>query len=486
MTIRWLGERVLAILVPLILAGALIAAPAGTAVNAATHADAGTRLWTALYKGSNGVGQATAIAASPDGSTVFVTGLNGDTGGQEYYGTVAYNETTGARLWTASYRGPTGTSGAAAITVSPDGSTVFVTGSAGSNGSQVYATVAYDAATGAQLWVATYTPAGAAFAGSVVVSPDGSTVFVGGDAEINGGAEYAIVAYDASTGSMRWSAVYGGQGGAFYSGATLTVSPDGSSLFATGTDNESDTARKWVTVAYATGTGARQWVVSYTNPTTGKGGYARSIAVSPDGSDVFVTGSTVVKVNSSGYPPVAYSDATVAYDADTGEQLWTASYSGPFGGGPDTAGNSVAVSPDGSTVFITGTSAASATEALTAYATVAYDADTGAQLWAARYNGPTRESSPTQLVVSPDGSRVFVTGSTVKVFHHVGEYQYATLAYDAATGAGLWHRLYPDSARGVGGGQGIAESPGGSAVFVTGTVAVSGVDHYGTVAYSTG
>ena len=118
----------------------------------------GTRLWMALYKGSNGDGQATAVAASPDGSKVFVTGLNGASSPHEFYGTVAYDSDTGARVWTASYRGPAGNNSPAAIAVSPDGSKVFVTGSSGTVGANTidYATVAYEAATGARLWTAHY------------------------------------------------------------------------------------------------------------------------------------------------------------------------------------------------------------------------------------------------------------------------------------------------------------------------------------------
>src|SRR5437588_5826557 len=65
--------------------------PAGPPPGAGGQVAGGTRRWVALYKGSNGNGQATAIAASPDGSKVFVTGLNGDSPPHELYGTVGYN-----------------------------------------------------------------------------------------------------------------------------------------------------------------------------------------------------------------------------------------------------------------------------------------------------------------------------------------------------------------------------------------------------------
>src|SRR5215467_14161316 len=59
----------------------------------------------------------------------------------------------GARLWVARYNGPKKSwNNAASLAVSPDGRTVFVTGSSGPS----YATVAYNTATGAQLWVKRY------------------------------------------------------------------------------------------------------------------------------------------------------------------------------------------------------------------------------------------------------------------------------------------------------------------------------------------
>jgi hypothetical protein len=76
--------------------------------------------------------------------------------------------------------------------------------------------------------------------------------------------------------------------------------------------------------------------------------------------------------------------ATVAYHAATGAQVWASRYNGP-GNGDDYA-QSVAVSPDGTRVFVTGYSMGTNTGS--DYATIAYNATTGAQLWVKRYNGP--------------------------------------------------------------------------------------------------
>jgi len=110
----------------------------------------------------------------------------------------------------------------------------------------------------------------------------------------------------------------------------------------------------------------------------------------------YTTGATVGQVNY----------ATVAYNAATGAQLWVKQYIGPALGGIGTQAYSVAVSPTGSAVYVTGESGSDTT-----YATVAYSAATGAQLWLKHYTGNGPDGSGAQAVaVSPATGTVFVTG----------------------------------------------------------------------------
>jgi hypothetical protein len=220
-------------------------------------------------------------------------------------------------VWAKRYDGPAhATDYATALAVSPDASTVFVTGSsARSNGSD-YVTVAYDATTGAQVWVKRYDGPGHAddFASALGVSPDGSTVFVTGGSTGSNGWDYATVAYSAVTGTQVWVKRYSGpaQFGDFAN--ALGVSPDGSTVFVTGYRTGSDGFGDYATVAYGAATGTKEWVSRYDGPAHADDS-AKALAVSVDGSTVFVTGDSTGS-NS-------YDYATVAYDAATGALVLT-------------------------------------------------------------------------------------------------------------------------------------------------------------------
>src|SRR5437867_4255719 len=145
--------------------------------------------------------------------------------------------------------------------------------------------------------------------------------------------------------------------------------------------------------------GSMLWTRRYQGPGNGND-YGRPVVVSPDGTRVFVTGTSKGSTGGFDY-------ATLAYDASTGAGIWTKRYKGP-GNGADFA-HSVAVSPDGMRVYVTGhrTGSNSAHD----YTTLAYDAPTGHRIWTSRYNGPGNgDDDAYSVAVSPDGTRVCVTG----------------------------------------------------------------------------
>ena len=380
------------------LRGARVSA-AGTSPTAASPV---AQLWAKRYNGSNSTDDAVSVAVSSGGGTVFVTGSSVGTTSFEDYATVGYNAATGAQLWVSRYNGPdNGEDEASSVAVSPDGKTVFVTGySYGTTAGEVdYATVAYNAATGAQLWVERYiSPALQGFATSVAVSPGGTAVFVTGysGSQTTGGYDYATVAYSTVTGAQLWVKRYNGPAGDDFAHA-MTVS--GNTVYVTGSSIGTNDGYDYATVAYSATTGAQLWAKRYNGAALGSRG-ANSVAASPDGKTVFVTGSSYAGSTTD------YDYATVAYSAATGAQLWAKRYTGP-GSGDDQA-YSVAASPDGTTVFVTGYRSGT-TVGQVDYATVGYNAATGAQLWVKLYAGLASGGIGTQaysVAVSPSGGTV--------------------------------------------------------------------------------
>jgi hypothetical protein len=327
-----------------------------------------------------------------------------------------------------------------------DGSTVFVTGDAEYVPGD-YATVAYDAATGTRRWSARYNGLGNGgdYAADLGVSADDSMVFVtGGAYEGSSNTDYATVAYDANTGDQIWVATHNGSANGVDRATALGVSPDGTTVFVTGYDTGLS-GSLLTTLAYDALTGEELWATSYDQP----GSYqdvATALGVSPDGSTVFVTGYS---------RKVVGNYLTIAYDAATGDPRWGRRYDGPAHG--DDQATALGLSPGGSTVFVTGYSEGAASDL--DFATVAYDASSGDRLWVRRNGVANRDDNPSSIGVSPDGSAVFVGGTSI-ASDLTGDY--FIVAYHAATGDPLWARRGDPTLSALG------VSPDGSTVFVTG------------------
>jgi WD40 repeat protein len=452
---------------------------AGT--SGAAEATPGAQLWVQRYNGpGNNDDTPLSVAVSPAGDRVFVTGFSTGVTGSPAYATVAYDTATGVQLWLKRYNGPgNGYDTAASVAVSPTGTRVFVTGTSdGAASGGDYATVAYNAATGAQVWVKRYNGPGNGYdtAASVAVSPAGTRVFVTGTSDgAASGGDYATVAYNATTGTQVWVKRYNGPGNAGDEARSVAVSPTGGTVFVTGSSVGSSGKGNYATVAYSAVTGARLWVQRY-HVVGHAGDTARSVAVSPAGDKVFVTGDSVLTTPLDDFGQYA----TVAYNAITGTQLWAKLYKKGLGiyGGHAVA---VAVAPAGDRVFVTGSSSEAAST-FSDYATVAYNTATGARLWVKRYGSVNTDQTAHSMAVSPTAGTVFVTGySYDNASRHP---DYATVAYNPVTGAQLWAHRYNGPASSQDIANAIAVSPTGNRVFVTGdSMGATSVTDYATVAY---
>ncbi len=261
-----------------------------------------------------------------------------------------------------------------------------------------------------------------------------------------------------SGGTQRWSATYDAGTPAF--AYAVAVSPDGSTVFSTGTTSYGTTEPgHYATVAVNAATGRVKWSAGYRSTNlAGQRDGATRIAVSPDGSKVFVTGESLCPTRCGGGG--FWGSTTIAYDASTGAELWSSPYSET---GP--GAYSIAVSPDSSKVFVSGGSSSNGT------ATIAYDASTGAQLYVIQSLGTMIPWHA--LAVSPDSATVYVATND----DAQSPCGFRFTAYDASNGTPQWTALDP-SCDGDG-NLAMALSPDGSTLYAAG-YANSG---FATVAY---
>jgi WD40 repeat protein len=344
--------------------GALYSDYATVAYNAAT----GARLWVRRYNGPTGQeDDARAISVARDGRTVFVTGYSEGTTGADAT-TVAYGTATGAQLWVKRYNGaPHGYKFGVSV-ASPGNGRVYVAGVSlvsGRTGDD-YLTLAYNSATGARVWARSYNGPGNGTdrISAMAVSPDRSKVIVTGrSANAAGRESFATVAYGAGSGRQLWVKRYSSPYRTHDAGAnSVSVSPAGK-VYVTGTSEGPAGQYDWdyTTIAYTTATGAQLWVRRY-GPGTSVDGAA--MVASPGNGKVYVTGTSYNNSRNSDY-------ATVAYNAVTGVRLWVSRYNGPARG--DDYASALALSPDRTKVFVTGSSSPSKSGPDFAdYATIAY------------------------------------------------------------------------------------------------------------------
>lgn len=189
------------------------------------------------------------------------------------------------------------------------------------------------------------------------------------------------------------------------------------------------------------------------------------VATSPDGTRVFVTGSTEPYIE--GTTARASSDwSTVAYDAETGEKVWSAEQDGPARG-PDHA-YAVAVSPDSATVVVAGDMGVGQLDAGDG-AIVAYDAPTGEVRWSRTIDG-TDEIAPDlidTLAITPDGKTAVIVGSVGTELEGgwvppLSRLDLYVAALSVADGTILWESRRDGSGSGLDHATGVAISSDGT------------------------
>lgn len=387
--------------------------PSSDAFAAAYRSDNGGRVWLSRYEG-HGPDLLWDAAVAPDGSRFYVAGATEteNSTSQQFDGLlIAYDATSGREAWVS----PIDTGYVEhfwAVAVSPDGATVYAAGYSLGQGIFV---VAVDARTGALQWQSV--PC-SGFAEDIAVSPDGDQVFIAGFAFDDNARGYYVAALNASSGALNWDLRYDpsktGSGGDA-SARSIAVAPDGRRVYTQGWVSQESTGSDYGTYAFDASTGEIVWQRFFDGPSHKNDGQfsgSAGIALSPDGRVAYVTGSVSLQYASQGPAtgPDGHNTAfgTLAYDAETGETIWSAFYDPPMQSWD--AGFAVLAGPEGQRVYVAGYSWGVGQYD---YTLVAYEAGTGAQAWERRYDGTVHSWDLVRdAAIVPDGSRIFLTGAS--------------------------------------------------------------------------
>lgn len=319
------------------------------------------------------------------------------------------------------------------------------------------------AASGDTVWTASYgVPEQVERGLDSALSPDGSRFYVTGVDDEGPNGDFVTVAYDATTGSQVWASTY--DAGQRDEANRVEVAPDGSRVYVVGVSRGEETSADYVTIAYAAATGKELWVARYDGISGRRRDVPSCLAVS--GNTVFVTGSS----RGDGF----WDFASVAYDAATGEERWTARFdrrdSTDFAQG-------CTVALDGSAFFVTGRNHIGERDAASAV-TIAYDSTSGRRIWTDRFDRSRLGwDEATAMTISADGLRVYVVGLSNRGRGSTPDY--LTIAYDATSGSVEWHRV--DRTDDFSVVLDVAVAADGSTVYVTGESA----GNARTVAYAT-
>lgn len=426
------------------------------------------------------------VAVAPDGSAVYSamrTTVGTGFDAKSRWAVLAH-DAGGAQRWLTRWGSPDHHSFPTSIAASRDGRLVFVSGTWRTD--QIAAdghltTIAFDAATGDVVWKASYDGPGNGTdnAREIVVSPDGRTLYIAGISAGRGNADldYAAIAYDARSGEELWVTRWDGIGaGNMDSPFAIDVSSRGDMLYLTGWSyGEDEFNNDYGTIAVDTtgdDAGRIVWSARYDGVGVHAPDQAEALTVSPDDGVVFVTG---MSDDVAGGPPfeVNYGFATVAYDARTGEQLWESRKQWPGSNFDSPTG--ITIDPEASRLVVTGQTGSGQLD----FGTVAYDPRTGQEVWSDRYGLPEHDLElGKEIVMDPRGDTAYVAGISAKsppgvpgVVLYAPNADAVTIAYDVATGAKTWLARFNPSVTDFVSVQSLAVSPDASSVY-----AVAGID----------
>jgi hypothetical protein len=401
----------------------------------------GAVLWT-VHRAARAYLSPHAAALSPDGRTVFVTGAAYDGfpvgAADSRVSTTAYDTSSGRELWTTEWDGrPDAVDNGNYIAVAPDGREVYVAGvTTAVGGGLDYVTLAYSAADGHQLWQQVYSGVKPGADDAVF----GLVVDAATDMLYETGWSAGTAEFDNDYGTVAYALGH----------VTSTTGGNHGKGKGKGRDNHDVTSGPVP--------GQVMWVARYDGIGAQKSDRANAIAVDPTGRRVFVSGDS--------YDGAGYSYGTVAYDARTGQQLWHAAYAGGRGG----FNSATTLAATAATVLVSGQATAPSSADGNDAATVAYDAVTGRQIWTASVAPANEDDFARGLQLAPDGRTAYLVTSDTPLVDYTALTRLTLTSLAVDTGSVRWQSVVSAGPLDSLSGQSVAVAIDGSTVAALGDV----------------
>jgi prepilin-type N-terminal cleavage/methylation domain-containing protein len=229
-------------------------------------------------------------------------------------------------------------------------------------------------------------------AGSIAISPDGNYAYLAGSQNSSSaGTNYWTYLMKVRTvdGVVVWKNSYDGM----TSVRDIALSPDGKSIYISG-------GSAGLTVMKISSHGQFEWLKRYTATAAGQADMAKAIAVSPDGSRLYVVGYIYPDGNTN------YDMAVMKLNSSTGAVVWRRYLD--YANAND-LGKGIVVSPDESFVYVAGTINNGADAAVIKLIDTD-DISGGVISWARSYSGASTEDVHDLAIDS--GNNIYLLGGT--------------------------------------------------------------------------
>lgn len=408
------------------------------------------QVWAQNYSGTKAASDYAQDIALDSAGNVYVTGYAKNIGTSYDFATIKYSP-DGNTLWTRTYNSP-GSSNDYAVAEAVDSNSDIVVA-----GCSVFPATGYDGTmvkyttNGDLLWANTLNYPGDDII-YAVKTDSGRNIYVAGESDNNG-----VILKISPDGNPIWAKSIG-PGYGFTALYSLALDSAGN-VYACGETTSSTGDQDCLIVKYSTNSNPL-WSKTYNGPANGYD-LLESIVLDSSGN-AYATGSIETAADSN-YITMKYSP--------NGDSLWAASY-GDTGSWNESY--AITLASDGNPVvtgYSEGTTNADA-------ATVKYNWQTGAQVWAQKFNGVSNSTDYAEAIASDNFGNVYVAGTS----YQGSSMDYLTICY-GSDGSQLWKMNYNGAASGMDIASAIAAN--GYNVYVTGRSADSkGNFDIATVRYS--